>query len=139
MSTVSSQLSKKQKLFFKKYYEEMKERFSNDKSASLEDMGNFLQRLRLEAKANGLFSYGYKTLRYVYSEAQIKHPTDELLNELKNKPGHLVACVTYLIEEAIIKFDSHGPVCFVQYVKEGILYKYFTLVIESNLDYSKDY
>lgn len=139
MSTVSSQLSKRQKLFFKKYYEEMKERFSDNKPSSLEDMGNFLQRLRLEAKATNLFSYGYKTLRYVYSESQIKRPSDEMLKELKNKPGHLIACITYLIEEAIIKFDERGPICYVQYVKEGILYKYFTLVIESNLDYSKDY
>ena len=135
MANVSSLLSKRQKLFFKKYYEEMKDRFL-DQDKSIEDMSNFLQRLYLEAKGIKLFKYGYKALRYVYSSSQIKNPNEEFLNELKNKPAHLIACITYLIEEALI--DNKGDV-HTQYVKDNILYKYFSLIIDSNLDYSIDY
>lgn len=138
MASVNSLLSKRQKLFFKKYYEEMKDRFV-DQDKSIVDMSNFIQRLYLEAKASKLFSFGYKGLRYIYSKKQIKDPSEGMLNELKDKPAHLIACVTYLIEEALLEKSNGESVVHIQYIKDNILYKYFSLVIDSNLDYSIDY
>ena len=144
--TISNQLTKKQKLFFKKYYEELKERFSFSEEELKDgypvrnmDIAFFIFRLQKEAEGVGLFNYRYKMLRYAYSEKQIKEASDRFINEIKNRPEHLIACIAFLIEKVIAKPYEGIYTGFVNYVKNGVLLKYFSIVVESNLDYSTDY